>query len=406
MPMETAAVDPAPKDRHVGALRDREQEVTSLRAAAEHIGVGGLRDGSWFRRVVASHVKKHAAERTEAHWDHVYPGLDTEERARRHIKRVARMASAAGALGSVGTATGELLALFTEGLAAPVGVPAAVLSMALEGAYTSMLQVDLACDLASMYGVPFDGDDVGEVATLFGLALEVDVKRSATKERDETDAHADETPDIDGGLTAKLLELEDSAIATKIGKKLLEDAFVRNIIPVAGVFISARWNYVGTRRLGAAVNKYVRYRRALLHACSKLHLDQVSDPKILVAGAWLLATTDGDAGHEEVMTLALIMDLLPEDKRRTLELDKTLGDDEEEWFEMLATAPKAMHAPLLDVLYLIAASDRELAAAERRFLRRVGKALGQEADLDRVRRIGRHLSEGETLPDGMFLAGA
>ena len=64
--METAAAEPAPKERYVGALRDREQEVTSLRAAAEHIGVAGLRDGSWFRRVVASHVKKHAAERTKA----------------------------------------------------------------------------------------------------------------------------------------------------------------------------------------------------------------------------------------------------------------------------------------------------------------------------------------------------
>jgi hypothetical protein len=362
--------------------------------------VAGLRDGSWFRRIVAAHVKKHAAECGDTHWDALYPGLDTEQRAKRHITRVARKASAAGSLGSLGAATGELLALFTEGLAAPIGVPAAVLSMALEGAYTSLLQVDLACDLASMYGVPFDADDVGEVATLFGLALEVDVKR---KKHDDA-SHEEETRDIDGGLTAKLLELEDSAIATKIGKKLLEDAVVRNIIPVAGVFISARWNYVATKRLGAAVNKYVRYRRALLHACSRLHLEEVTDPKILVAGAWLLATTDGDAGHEEVMTLALIMDLLPEDKRRTLELDKTLGDDEEEWFEMLGSTPKAMHAPLFDVLYLIAASDRELAAAERRFLRRVGKALGQEADLDRVRRISRHLSEGETLPDGMFLA--
>jgi tellurite resistance protein len=382
------------------ALRDREQEVTTLRQAAEHIGVAGLRDGSWFRRVVAAHVKKRAAANDGEHWDRLYPGLSTEERAKAQILRVARMASAAGALGSLGAGAGELLALFTEGLAAPVGVPAAVVSMALEGAYTSLLQVDLACDIASMYGVPFDADDVGEVATLFGLAFEVDVKR---KKGEGEAGEGEKEPDIDGGLTARLLELEDSAIATKIGKKLLEDAFVRNIIPVAGVFISARWNYVGTKRLGAAVNKYVRYRRALLHACSKLRLDQVAEPKILVAGAWLLATTDGDAGHEEVMTLALIMDMLSEEQRRTLELDKTLGDDEEGWFEMLKDTPKAMHAPLLDVLYLVAASDRELAAAERRFLRRVGKALGQEADLDRVRRISRHLSDGETLPPGMYL---
>lgn len=379
--MNTPAID----------VREREIEMAKLRDAAKHLGVAKLRDGSWFRRTVASHVKKHFETVTAAHWDKVYPGLDVEERAHREIVKVARKASAAGALASVGASTGELLSLVTDGLGAPVGVPAAMLSMGLEAAYTALLQIDLACDLASIYGVPFDADDVGEVATLFGLALEVDIKEKKKEEAEHGEAET--------GLTAKLIELEDGEIASRIGKKLIEEAVMRNIVPVLNVAISARWNFVATSKLGRTVRKYVRYRKALTQSCSKLRLDAVTDPSVLVEGAWLLATVDGDAGHEEVMALAFIMDQLTPEQRKAIELDKTLGDDEEEWFDALEKVPHEMHDPLLDTLYMIAATDKDLQASERRFLRRVGRALKRDIDFERIKQICEHLSEGEDLPD-------
>lgn len=384
---------------HLEAARSREEGMAKLRDSARQMGVERLRDGSWFRRIVADHVKKHHAAISADHWDRLYPGLDADERASRQITSVARRASITGAIASVGTSTGELLSLFSEGLAAPIGIPAAVLSMGLEAGYTALLQIDLACDLASIYGVPFDADDVGEVATLFGLALDVDVKK-----RKEHDAEADGTSEAPTGLTAKLMELEDGTVATRIGRKLLEDSFVKNIVPFAGVFISARWNYVGTRRLASTVKKYIRYRRALHRALSRLNLSRVTEPAVLLEGAWLLATVDGEADHAEVLAIALIMDALSEEQRKGLELDKTLGDDEEEWFVELARAPPQMHDALLDVLYLIAATDKEVAASERRFLRRVGKTLGRAIELERIDRICRHLARGDELPDDVVRA--
>ena len=378
----------------VDVLREREEGMAKFRDAAKQIGVQKLRDGSWFRKLVAHHVKKHEAQVTTASWDEIYPGLDVEERAHRQIVSVARKAAAAGLFASMGASTGELLSLVTDGIAAPVGVPAAALSMIAEAAYTALLQIDLACDLASMYRVPFDADDVGEVSTLFGLALEVDVK---VKKEEEPDAQEEQR-----GLTARLMQLEDGEIASRIGKKLLEEAVMRNIIPVLNLAISARWNYVATRKLGGTVKKYVRSRKALTSSCTKLKLDHVTDAAVLIEGAWLLATSDGDAGHEEVMALALIMDQLPAAKRKELELDKTLGDDEEGWFEKLAQLPAEMHEPLLDALYMVAATDKEIEPAERRFLRRVGKALHREIEFDRITQICKHLSEGEDLPEGFL----
>jgi len=384
-----------PMSAKAGEERAHEEELARLRDAAHQLGVHSLRDGSWFRKIVAAHVKKHAAEVHADHWDRVYPGLDVEERARQQIKRVAAKTVTTAVAAATLSSAGELASLFSEGLAAPVGIPATLLAMTLEGTYTSLLQIDLACDLASIYGVPFDPDDVGEVATLFALALEVDVKKKAPNE-------GDEDPEKPRGLSSKLMELEDGDLAKKIGRKVLEDAIIKNVLPVIGIAVAARWNYLGTRRLAAAVRKYVRYRSALRHTLDRLDLSGVTDPGVLVEGAWLLATVDGDAAHEEVMAVALIMDHLSPEARRVLALDKALGEDEEEWFESLAKLPRAMHDPLLDVLYLIAATDRTLCPSERRFLRRVAKTLGREVDLARVDKICRHLANGEELPAGII----
>src|SRR5262249_21662682 len=159
-------------------------------------------------------------------------------------------------------------------------------SMALEAGYTALLQIDLVCDLASIYGVPFDADDVGEVATLFGLALEVDVKKSKKEgedgrslAKDGAAADADASPQ---GLTSKLMELEGGDIGTRIGRKMLEDSVMKNIIPIVGLGISARWNYIGTRKLAATAKKYIRYRRALTETLKHLKLTTVTDPAVLV----------------------------------------------------------------------------------------------------------------------------
>jgi hypothetical protein len=372
--------------------RNRELERQKMRDAAKHLGAATLRDGSWFARTVATHVKKHCELMSGAYWEKTYPGLDPEERADREIHKTAWKAAGAGMLASVGASTGELLALFTEGLAAPVGVPAAAVSMAGEGAYTALHQIDLACDIASIYGVPFDGDDVGEVATLFALALDIELEDPDEEQKRKAE-HKDE------GMMERLMELEEGEVATRIGRKLLEEAVMRNILPIVNVPISARWNYVATKKLGQHVKRYVRYRRAITAAVKKLRFDKITSPGLLVEGCWLLATSDGDAGNEEVMALAMIMDLLDPQQRAAIELDKQFGDDEEQWFDELANIAPDMVDPLLDTLFLVAATDKELVASERRFLRRVGRTVGREVDLGRISRICAHLAEGDELPD-------
>jgi hypothetical protein len=56
-------------------------------------------------------------------------------------------------------------------------------------------------------------------------------------------------------------------------------------------------------------------------------------------------------------------------------------------------------------LYLVAATDRDLESAEKRFLQRVGKIVVREIDFERITKFCEHLDEGEELPDGFYRCG-
>ena len=229
----------------------------------------------------------------------------------------------------------------------------------------------------------------GGIATLFAVALGLEHKKSA--------AHAVKTEAE--GLTERLIDLEEGEVATRIGRKLIEEAVMRNVVPFAGIPISARWNYAGTRLLGRKANLYVRYRRAIRRAFASLACKAVADPMLLVEGAWLLSTCDGDATHEEVMAIALLAESLGAmEGGHPLDTRRARVDDEDDWLDRVAKAPPESHAAILDTLYLIAATDRELQTPERRLLRRVGKALGRPVDFDHVERICTHFADGLDLP--------
>src|SRR5262249_55750413 len=142
-----------------------------LRAAAKHFGRGSLSDGTWFQGLVAAHLAGERERARPQHWDRAYPALPVAERVQREVRKTALKAAATGAGAAPLTTSGELAPLFTEGLAGPIGVPAAVLSMVLEATYKALLQIDLVGDLAAIHGQPFGPGAAGEVTAVFATAV-------------------------------------------------------------------------------------------------------------------------------------------------------------------------------------------------------------------------------------------
>jgi hypothetical protein len=193
----------------------------ALTGAGRWLRTGVVPDGAWFRGLCAAHLRA----RVDRRWD-LPPGETADARGEREIRRAAQKAAIASGLAAAGVTGGALAVWLTEGIAAPVGIPAALLAVVLDAAYTALLGIDLVCDLGALHGARFLPGDPEAVAAVFADALH-----------------------IDGG---------PGTLAPRVGRKLMARAFARDLVPVANLAAGAAASYRTILAVGAAATRRVR----------------------------------------------------------------------------------------------------------------------------------------------------
>lgn len=343
---------------------------------------------SWVQRFIYSEIEQRTRTRGQAYWDELFPGLSPEQRAQKRIKRMLTRSTVAGVAAAAGASAAEVLSIVGEGIAALGAVPLGLASVGAEMVYTTALEIDLAFDLASIYGVPFAHDDVGEISTLLALALGVEM-------REEPSRHDKPTTPGDTKLRRVMRQMVREDFAQSVGRGVVRQAVLRNAVPVIGIVVSAAWNQIVLRGFANHVHTAVRQRLAITQACRDMHLGELSQARIILDGAWLIATADGDVGHHESLVLATLIDslALPE---RIASSEASFSDDEEEWFARITQLDEPSRKVLLDVLALVASSDGNLNTPERRFLRRTARTLNHPLNLAKIEETMDQLRQGQT----------
>ena len=342
---------------------------------------------SWMQRFIAREIEERTRTRGSAYWDTVFPGLSPEARAEKRIGRMITRATVAGTLAAAGASSAEVLSIVSDGVGAVVAVPVGIVSVGAEMMYITALQIDLAFDLASIYEVPFDGDDVGEISTMLAMALGVDFVREPT--RHDKPARPGETKPW-----RVLRQMQRGDFSKRVSKAVVQQSVLRNVVPVAGVIVSAVWNQVVLRRFAREVHTAVRQRLAITHAFRDVQLGEGPMARVVLDGAWLLATSDGELDHQEALALSTLIDSLHLPERIAVE-DASFTDDEEGWFDRLAALEPGSRAVLVDVLALIASADGELTIPERRFLKRVARTIHTPIDIAAIERMVDRMRDGE-----------
>jgi tellurite resistance protein len=167
---------------------------------------------------------------------------------------------------------------------------------------------------------------------------------------------------------------------------------------VAGVIVSAVWNQVVLRRFAKEVHTAVRQRLAIVHAFRDVQLGDAAKARVVLDGAWLLATCDGELDHQEALALSTLIDSLQLPGMIAVE-DASFTDDEEGWFDRVVGLEPGSRAVLIDVLALIASADGELTIPERRFFKRLSRALGTAIDIPAIERMVERMRDGEAPGD-------
>ena len=285
---------------------------------------------SWMQRFILKEIEQRTRTRDTAYWDATFPGLTPAQRAEKRIDRMLVRGTVAGVAAAAGASAAELMSMWTQGAATLAAAPLGLVSVGAEMLYTTALQIDLAFDLASIYGVPFAPDDVGEISTMLALALGVDLVKEPTR-HDQPVTIAGETKPW-----RVMRQMQRDDFSRRVGRELIQQSVLRHLVPVVSVLISAAWNQVVLRRFAGEVHAAVKQRRAIVEACRGVQLGDAHSARAILNGAWLLATADGEIEHQEAVALATLIDSLPLPQRISVQ-EESFPDagDEEPWFEAL-----------------------------------------------------------------------
>jgi hypothetical protein len=339
------------------------RELERLREQATHAGAATLGHAGWLAAVLRGRLARAAARRTD--WDAIYPGLPRMARAERRIAQGCIRAAVGAGVSSAAGHAGELATAMSEGLTAPVFLVGAVAAVALETVYTTMVQADLACDLASIYGVPFAVGDTGELATVFEVAL----------------GHAGDDGPQHASDARRLLAHIDRQLLARVGRTLAADALL-GLVPLVGIPASVAKNYFDTRRVGASALRYVAGRRAVSDTLGETLPESELDKTLLLEGAWLVSTCDDYASHEELLVLSALAHAIPDHEHPPVERLAFVGEGV--WVIRMTLLDDDERRAVFDALHVVAALRGDIGVAERAFFERVGAALELAVDYARM----------------------
>jgi hypothetical protein len=340
-------------------------ELEQLRACAHTIGALRAGKAAWLGRLLRERVRAGAApaaERTAS------APADLTSTGRRLIRGAARHSAVAASLTSVCAHLAELATLLTDGLAAPLGVVVALGSVAFDTVYLAVVQIDLACDLAALYGVPFDVADVGELATLLDVAL---IPPTSTREAGRS-------------RLLRWLAPPDREVLRRLARGLLENAAV-GLVPLAGLPWGAVRSYLATRRVGIGIHRYVRRRRTIREMLSNVLADPRLDKARLLEGAWLLAACDEEVTQDELSLLSALVRSIPRELRPPVACLRFVGEGI--WVVRMTLLEEEDRRRIVGALQTIAALRGPMTDNERAFLGRLSEALGEPIDVAAVERL-------------------
>jgi hypothetical protein len=347
-----------------------EAEVDQLLQQQESADVASAR-GGWFTRLVAWYLRQRYSRRGAAAESAKRDDRTEGERAQSVIRWACIKSALTGAASGGLTTTATVITAETEGLAALVAVPAAAFAIGGEMIFRAVAHLDMACDLADIFGIPINPDDPADFWRIYALAFHA-------KEHDSEE-------DPGKGLLSKVVEVETHDVGESIGHRLVGESVLRNVVPFVGIATSSIGNWKLTRRVGDTIRRYYRYQRALRDAFAQdeKHCAEVMD--LLLEGFWFIFTADGQLSPEEAAALAgMLKKLDPVERARVV---ARFTDDEYEWAERIREIPEHIRDHFLHALYVAAAVDKEVTLPERKILRRAARKLGREFDAAEVDRM-------------------
>jgi tellurite resistance protein len=350
----------------LGERTDAEQAAVEYERAKLQEFVKGLRpddikSGTWFTKLLAQGLSSYSEKATWQYFQQQYEGVPAAAIVDQRIKMASRYAALEGGL-SAGAYTAAIAATIgTLGGASAVTVPAAIVTIMVDVAFITQLQLRLAYDIAVLYRVPLDLSDPADLWKLIRVAFTIKsgefVREGAIKV----------VPPLVRPIIKSFYKgpvLSAARGLPYVGKFLLQRNVIKIGIPAVGVPLAVVLNRYTTLLAGRHARAVFANEARVIELAVKLS-KRSHHPKLMLWVAWLVIMSDHKISDDEALLMRhLVKQVRDEHEVVDDELAQLIEVDLTQIWELL-DAESGDFEDVLDAAERVAAVDGAANARER-----------------------------------------
>lgn len=362
MPNNPTVDEPAEDDE--AARADLAEETGKLREFLSSLTADDLKSGNWFEKLLAQSLKTYTEKVDAEYFRRKYEGVPADGIVDRRIKTAANYAALEGGLSAGAYTAAIITTLGSLGGASPLTLPAAGVTVMVDIAFLTQLQVRLAWDVSVLYGIRLDPSDPEDLWKLIRVAFTIkggEVVREGVLKA----APALIRPFVKRFYSGPALAAAKGLPV--VGKYLLQRNVVKIAIPAAGVPLAIGINRWTTVLVGRHAQTVFRNEARVIEIATGLSR-RTRHPQLMLWTAWLVINADKRISDDEILLMRHLIALVRETHEVVDErLARVVDVDPEDVWERMASEDGDL-SDVLDAAHRVAAVDGDVNAAEKAVL--------------------------------------
>jgi hypothetical protein len=342
------------------AEKEVKQERERLAKFIKSLSPDDIRTGNWFEELLSQALSAYTKQVDWKYFRDEYDGVPADAIVDQRIKMAARYAAIEGGLSAGAYTAAIVVTLGTLGGAAVGAVPAAIVTVMVDVAFITQLQIRLAYDIAVLYRVPLDVSDPEDLWKLIRVAFTIKsgevVREGITKF-----VPAMMRPVIKTFYRGPVLAAARGL--PFVGKFLLQRNVIKIGIPLVGVPLAIVLNRYSTLIAGRHARLVFRNEARVIEIARRVS-DESKHPQTMLWVAWLLVASDMMISDDEAL---LMRNLVRAVRDRHQVVDDELADvinvDAADVWRRLDVEPGDL-SDVLAAAKIVAAVDGQISDAE------------------------------------------
>ncbi|ALV40626.1 hypothetical protein AU252_05120 [Pseudarthrobacter sulfonivorans] len=305
-PIDAVHVDAAVDDANDTDREVVEDERAELREFVTGLSPDDIKSGGWFTKLIAQALSSYTDKVTWQYFQERYVGVPADAIVDQRIKMAARYAALEGGLSAGAYSAAIFATIGSLGGASPLTVPAAVVTVMVDVAFITQLQIRLAYDVAVLYRVPLDLSDPEDMWKLIRVAFTIKsgevVSGGVVKM----------VPAIMRPLIKRFYSKGVLAAAKGlpfVGKFLLQRNVIKIGIPFVGIPLAVLVNRYTTLLAGRHAQDVFRNEARVIELAQNLSKES-QHPELMLWVAWLVIMADGKIADEEALLIRHLVRLV------------------------------------------------------------------------------------------------